>query len=172
MGEGEPQAQPDKNEESMGWAAEEAKRIREITKNRRADQEWTLFVNRVINEGADELWGRLIERVESDTKEFDEHLDHKSSLRAARFPNNVTVQRYAGPLQRLQFIYTPKSCVEIFWNDRPVAKYPFAVDDHGGLWFRTADGKLVTVEDVSHESFTPLMEFYANHVQAMIHVLT
>jgi len=145
----------------MGWAKEAAGDIQASVEERLAIQKWTIFAHNEVKEKSDGLFDALAVQVEGDTKEFDEGRNHRSGLRVERLnSNNVTVQRYLAPLQKLAFIYTPKSNVAVFWNDRLIAKYQFSVDERGTVWFIDSNGLPVTVEDISRAAFGPLIKLY------------
>ena len=145
----------------MGWGTEAAKKVLNIAEKQQRAREWTVFAAKVKTEKSGELWDELVQQVKTDVDEFAEGSFIRSEVRIEHLsPNNLTIQRFLAPLQKLEFVFTPSKCVTVFWNGRQTEKYSFRVDDRGDLWFIDEVGEFISLEGISLRSCAPLVKFY------------
>jgi len=145
----------------MGWGTEAAERVLHIAQKQQGTREWTVFAAKVEAEKSGDLFQGLVGQVTRDVNDFANGSMISNEVRAEHLcPNNLTIQRFLAPLQKLEFIFTPAKCVTVFWNGRRTEKYSFRVDDRSDLRFVDESGEFISVEGISRRSCAPLVKFY------------
>jgi hypothetical protein len=99
----------------MGWAEDQAARIRESQDQRRQAQDWQAQRLAILNQDSRSLWEQLIERIQVELDTFKSLVPAAKRLRVyptdpsnEAGPNRLTIEAIEQPLIKIEFVYDDK----------------------------------------------------------------